>query len=112
VDLQKRQLIPVSPEVIKFEIQIIDAKLGMHEQKRAAIHEYSKLTRKLVKAYIRATVGDALDLEINEWTTAGNALEKHELAILDLAILELNRDLSVAKRLLQECEEEAKRIVS
>jgi hypothetical protein len=112
VDFQKKQLIPVSPEVVKLEIQIIDAKLGMHEQKRAAIHEYSKLTRKLTKAFITVMAGEQLEELLNEWTTAGNALEKHELAILDLAILELNRDLAVAKRLLQECEEEAKRIVS
>lgn len=107
-----RRLIPVNPEVVKMEIQLIDAKLGMHEQKRTAIHEYSKLTRKLVKSFITLVVGDGLNLEINEWTTAGNALEKHEIAILDVAIMELNRDLAIHKRLLQECEEEAKRIIS
>lgn len=109
---QKRNLIPVDPRVVQLEIQLIDAKLGMQEQKREALKTYSKETRKLTKAFIRIMVGEKLDTEINEWTTAGNALEKHELAIIDVTIMELNRDLAVAKRLLQECEEESKRLVT
>jgi hypothetical protein len=106
-----RRLIPVSPEVVKLEIQLIDAKLGMQEQKREALKTYSKETRKLVKAFIQTMTAELND-EINEWTTAGNALEKHELAIIDVTIAELNRDLAVAKRLLQECEEETKRLLT
>ena len=107
-----RRLIPVNPEVVKLEIQLIDAKLGMQEQKREALKTYSKETRKLVKAYIELSIGQVLDDQVNEWTTAGNALEKHELAIIDVTIAELNRDLAVAKRLLQECEEETKRLLT
>lgn len=113
---QKRKLIPVDPRVVQLEIQLIDAKLGMQEQKREALHLYSVVNRKLTRDVIENLVGPhhwlTFEAKVNAWTTAGNALEKHELAIIDVTIAELNRDLAVAKRLLQECEEESKRLVT
>jgi hypothetical protein len=48
----------------------------MHEQKRAAISQYAKMTRKLTKEVIQALVGperwdEQFHELVNEWTTAG-----------------------------------------
>lgn len=118
MNLKNRQsLIPVDPRIVEFEITILEAKLSMHRAKLHAFEMATKQTRRLVRTFIHASLPSSVYQslvvdDLNAWASAQVALEDSEKAIINVAIQELERDLAVAKQLLEECKNEANRLIS
>jgi hypothetical protein len=112
MNIGKKSLIPVDPRIVEMELLILESKLSMHRAKLHAFEMATKQTRNLVRSFIKQMVGRNLEDDVNAWASAQVALEDYEKAIINVAISELQRDLAVAKQLLEECKNEANRLIS
>lgn len=117
MNLGKKSLIPVDPRIVEMEITILEAKLGMHRAKLHAFEMATKQTRRLVRTFIHAALPSPVYQslvvdDLNAWASAQVALEDSEKAIINVAIQELEKELAIAKAVLEECKNEANRLIS
>ena len=117
MNIGKKSLIPIDPRIVELEITILEAKLSMHRAKLHAFEMATKQTRNLVRRFIHASMpslqyNEIMVDHVNAWASAQVTLEDSEKAIINVAIQELERDLAVAKQLLEECKAEGSRLIS
>jgi len=103
--------IPINPEQIKNAIKLIEAKIGMQEEKLAALYEYSRMTRKLVNAFVRSQTR-TVDLELTWWAEAHEKQEAAERAVIKVQIAELKSQLAINQFMLQEAEKQGSGLIT
>jgi 5'-deoxynucleotidase YfbR-like HD superfamily hydrolase len=101
----------VNPEQVKNAIKLIEAKIGMQEEKLAALFEYSRCTRKLVAAFVRSQTRSC-DLELTWWESAQEKQEKAERSVIQVQIAELKSQLAINQFMLEEAQKQGSGLIT
>ena len=99
--------IPVHPEQLKNQITLTEAKIAMQRTRIQALTKHSDMTRRLVTHLARAILSihsDTTPGPVALWNETHKAQEHADKEVIEVAIMELERDLNVAKFLLAEAE--------
>src|ERR1700751_3852568 len=93
--------IPINPEQVKQQINLLEAKLAMQQHKRNCLVNSGKATRKFVSAFVKSQTR-SVDLELKWWTDARYEQEQIELQTVDVVIAELQSALAIHRAALEE----------
>jgi hypothetical protein len=107
--------IPVNPEQVKNAIMLTEAKIGMQQEKLAALTKHSDMTRRLVTylaRYITHSPENVTPGPVNLWITTHQQQEKAERAVIEVQIAELQSQLAIHKFMLEEAEKQGSGLIT
>jgi hypothetical protein len=111
----QRGMIPVNPELVANQIKLFEAKLGMQKTKLNALLAHGKQTRALVRQVVEMIAGPlrskTVEPIMNAWQSTHHSQEGIEKQIIEVAIAELESQIFIHKKLLEEADQERSRLV-
>jgi hypothetical protein len=107
--------IPVNPEQIKNAIMLIEAKIGMQQEKLAALTKHSDMTRRLVtylSRYITHSPENVTPGPVSLWIGTHQQQEKAERSVIEVQIAELKSQLAVNQFILEEAQNQGSGLIT
>ena len=97
--------IPINPLQVENAIKLLEAKIGMQQEKLAALTKHSDMTRRLVThlaRYITHVAPDVTPEPVRLWNASHQQQEKAERAVIEVAIAELRSEVAIRQAMLEE----------
>lgn len=107
--------IPINPLQVENAIKLLEAKIGMQQEKLAALTKHSDMTRRLVTylaRYITHSSPDVTPEPVKLWNTTHQQQEKADRAVIEVAIAELKSEVAIRQAMLEELKSQGSGLIT
>jgi hypothetical protein len=113
--MMPQRSIPINPLQVENAIKLLEAKIGMQQEKLAALTKHSDMTRRLViylARYITHSPENVTPGPVNLWVTTHQQQEKAERAVIEVAIAELKSEVAIRQAMLEELKSQGSGLIA